>query len=192
MFEQFSRILPYPDDGSIMLRAFEFRKIAEIEGIPASHVKTIDVVGIVASVGEVETVTVRKSRLESAGEENKRRYITIVDDTMTSIDVSIWGDMALTEFTLGELLVIKGAKVSDFSQKTLKAATEHAELFKLRKELEPLKRVKEVNDFLDKLVKENPEFEASQLLNHANSLSSQRYQKHQESFLQEHPSELLD
>lgn len=85
-----------------MLRAFDFRPIAELEGVAPSHTKTIDVVGIVAFVGDLEKVTVRKSKLDSGpGEENMRRYITLMDDTMTSIDVSIWGEMATRDFTLG-------------------------------------------------------------------------------------------
>jgi hypothetical protein len=64
-----------------MWRSFDFKLITDIEGIPASHTKTLDIVAIVASVGETEKVSLRKSRLDAAGlfEETQRRYITLID-----------------------------------------------------------------------------------------------------------------
>jgi len=48
--------------------------------------KTVDVVGIVILVEDKESIKLK------SGDSKSRKYIEIVDDSMCSIGITIWGD----------------------------------------------------------------------------------------------------
>lgn len=54
VFERYSSIVETFDDGSIMLRAFDFLQIAKLEGYSPAIQRPVDLVGIVANIEEAE------------------------------------------------------------------------------------------------------------------------------------------
>ena len=50
--------------------------------------------------------------------------VTIGDDSNFSIDVTVWGDLAEKEsyFKMGEIMVFKSARVSEYNNRTLNAS----------------------------------------------------------------------
>ena len=76
-----------------MLKAFRFTKISSFTGIVPSLSKAYDIAGIVAYVGPQESVRVRKNKSDSIREDKMRRYITVFDDTLTAIDLALWGPL---------------------------------------------------------------------------------------------------
>jgi hypothetical protein len=55
----------------------------------------VDVCGIIAFVGPLEKLAARKDpRNISNGVDRLKRYLTIMDDTLHSIDLTLWGSLA--------------------------------------------------------------------------------------------------
>lgn len=59
-----------------------------------------------------------------------RNYLTVVDDSFTSIVVTLWGEMSTKNqgIIAGDIIAVKGGRISDFGGKTLNAADDHATL----------------------------------------------------------------
>lgn len=74
----------------------------------------VDVIGVVLQVGELTLVKAR------SGKEIGKRNISIVDRSLISIDLTIWGATA-EKFAdnFNGIVAIKGAKVSNFNSRTL-------------------------------------------------------------------------
>ena len=63
----------------------------------------MDVCGIIAFVGPLEKLTARKDpRNISNGVDRLKRYLTIMDDTLHSIDLTLWGTLASDFIAEGE------------------------------------------------------------------------------------------
>lgn len=60
-----------------------------------------------------------------------RKYVTLIDDSSCSISLTLWGEMCerSTNLTIGDILAVKGARVSEFGGKSLNAADDHSILF---------------------------------------------------------------
>lgn len=121
-FEKNASIIEVEDDGSIALQAFDFLPISAIE---ASHLKTIDLIGVVTEINEKEVVKLRR------GFDKYRRYLTIIDDTSCSIIITLWAEMCdrFLNIQKGDIIAIKGARVSEFGGKSINAADDHAILY---------------------------------------------------------------
>ncbi|XP_049841048.1 replication protein A 70 kDa DNA-binding subunit-like isoform X2 [Schistocerca gregaria] len=96
------------DDMSIPHIAFNFVRLNKLADTALS--KVIDVIGVVKDTGSVEVVTVRKRN-----EQEKKREVTIVDESDTTVKLTLWGKQA-EEFSVtpGSVLAVKGAKQSNF------------------------------------------------------------------------------
>ena len=58
----------------------------------------------------------------------ERRNIVIVDQTKYTVSISLWGNNAkIDDYSEGDIIAIRGAKVSDYSGKTLNSGSEHSE-----------------------------------------------------------------
>jgi replication factor A1 len=99
-----------PDGGEIPLQSFKFVPIAEIANISAD--KVIDVLGKVIEAGEVTSINTKR------GTPLSKRTVTLVDSSMASIELTLWGKFAETVSVDG-ILAIQGAKVSDWNAKTI-------------------------------------------------------------------------
>ncbi len=105
-----SLVEPAPDGGEIPLQSFKFVPIAEIANISAD--KVIDVLGKVIEAGEVTSINTKR------GTPLSKRTVTLVDSSMASIELTLWGKFAETVSVDG-ILAIQGAKVSDWNAKTI-------------------------------------------------------------------------
>ena len=57
--------------------------------------------------------------------------MTLIDDSSCSISLTLWGEMCerSTNLQIGDILAVKGARVSEFGGKSLNAADDHSILF---------------------------------------------------------------
>jgi replication factor A1 len=124
VFEKNSEIHEAVDDGSISNQAFEFSKIAEITDI--MPLKVVDTIGIISELGETEEINLK------SGQKKARRHIQLVDDSDKSISLTLWGELCdSVSFTVGQVLAVKAAKVSEFGGRSLNCSMDHASLFGL-------------------------------------------------------------
>ena len=72
------------DDGTISRHSFDFTEISQLKEVYQK--KILDVVGIVIQVEEKESIKLK------SGDSKYRKFFEIVDDSMTSIGVSCWGE----------------------------------------------------------------------------------------------------
>ena len=105
-----STIEAAPDGGDIPLQSFKFVPIAEIANISAD--KVIDVIGKVTEAGEVTSINTKR------GAQLAKRTLTLVDSSMASIELTLWGKFAETTNVDG-ILAVQGAKVSDWNAKSI-------------------------------------------------------------------------
>ena len=69
-----------------MLDGLQFKKIEGIENMAAGQM--LDVVGIVESAGEHQTITLK------SGRDAEKRSIVLRDDSLRSIEITLWGNYA--------------------------------------------------------------------------------------------------
>jgi hypothetical protein len=93
--------------------------------------------------------------------------------------------MASQEFEVGEIIIIRGAKISDYGGKTLNLDSDHAEIFRERADLKNLNRYHLVDKWYKDLNAEHDNnLDITALLNQMTRLSSTRINK-TESFLRD-------
>lgn len=117
-FDQNSEIHLADDDGRIQYQAYDFKKIVELEALPANS--NVDVLAIVKSVGEPANIIAKKS-----GQELTKCDLTLVDDTGVEINLTLWGNKAVTapsEFADQPVVAFRRARVSDYGGKSLSLA----------------------------------------------------------------------
>ncbi len=86
---------------------------------------TLDICGVVTEISDKETVNLRN------GQQKVRKYVTLIDDSYCSISLTLWGDMCERSVTMqiGDIIAVKGARVSEFGGKSLNAADDHSLLY---------------------------------------------------------------
>ncbi|XP_049841049.1 replication protein A 70 kDa DNA-binding subunit-like isoform X3 [Schistocerca gregaria] len=96
------------DDVNIPRHTFHFKPLNNLPDIDLAAL--VDIIGVVNTIGSVEVVTVR-----ATNKEEKKCDITIVDQSNTTMKLTLWGEQA-EEFSVapGSVLAVKGAKQSDF------------------------------------------------------------------------------
>ena len=83
----------------------------------------IDLIAVVQEVQEVRQIQMK------TGELRDRKQVTFVDDTGVSIMATLWGsDMAGLDLQVGQVVAIKGARVSEYGGKSLNMGSDHAQL----------------------------------------------------------------
>jgi replication factor A1 len=122
-FDKQSEILPSEDsDEHISNLGFAFTPITDI--VQFESMRTIDVCGIVQDIGSVTNVNLKSGNMK------ERRNITLVDDSGVqgqSILISLWsGNAKQTGYLSGQIMAIKGARVSDYNGKSLNCGEEHS------------------------------------------------------------------
>lgn len=116
-FTENSIIEPATEDDMIKRMKFEPVSINNLVTIQAKSI--VDVVGIITNFSEATEISTKR------GELVKKRNVTIGDKSGASIEVTLWGEHALSTFftnldlTTRPILAIKGAQVSDYSTKSL-------------------------------------------------------------------------
>ncbi|KAI0146990.1 replication factor-A protein [Xylariaceae sp. FL1272] len=112
-FERDTTIEKAEDQSSVPQVRYNFVNVAELQTIEKDA--TVDIVGVLQNVGDVEQITAK-----STGKPYAKRELTIADESMFSVRLTIWGKTA-TNFS-GEpesVVAFKGVKVSDFGGRSL-------------------------------------------------------------------------
>jgi len=104
-----------PDDGDLPKVKFDFKTIADIENIEVGEI--LDVVGVVKSLGEVNTIVTKKDSRELT-----KRDLQIVDETKKIISMTLWGQQAKdfpSDTGRTQVVAARGVRVGDFNGKNL-------------------------------------------------------------------------
>ncbi|CAI2360853.1 unnamed protein product [Moneuplotes crassus] len=109
-FSHLSEITQTEDDTNISKNVFHFTKLSEVSNIGAG--KIIDLIGVVTSVGDVNSISLKDGR-----QKDKIDY-EIADNSIDGgmrVTVSIWGTKATSKkFSVGQIIAIKDLKISTF------------------------------------------------------------------------------
>jgi len=104
-----SQIMECKDEGVIPTMQFEFVALSQLS--TAVKNQSYDCVGVCHKVSDISSVTKR-----TTGEELKKREISIIDTSNTSINITLWGETAEKfEGSSNPVIAIKNALVSDFN-----------------------------------------------------------------------------
>lgn len=92
---------------------YNFTKIGKLDEVEKDT--TIDTIGVLTEVGEVNTITSQKTNKDFS-----KRELTLADDSQTSVRLTIWGNAAQTfDAPTESIIAFKGVKVSDFGGRSL-------------------------------------------------------------------------
>ncbi|PVI00108.1 replication protein-like protein A 70 kDa DNA-binding subunit [Periconia macrospinosa] len=92
---------------------YNFTKIGNLLDVEKDT--TIDTIGVLKEVGQVETITSSKTNRDF-----QKRELILADDTQTSVKLTVWGQEAQSfEAPVESILAFKGVKVSDFGGRSL-------------------------------------------------------------------------
>jgi replication factor A1 len=106
------------DSKEIQSMLFEFCKIGNLEERPENSF--VDVIGVVQEVGEVQSLTSKRT-----GQELKKSDVTLIDDTGVQVRLTLWGNTAveasnkLDGGSNKKVVAFRRARVSDYGGKTL-------------------------------------------------------------------------
>lgn len=109
-----AEIIEVHDDSKISTQKFDFKEIHSINNIQPNEF--VDVIGLVTSVSDITSVNSQKTQREL-----KKRTVTIVDHTMSSIECTLWNDFAdkFDSNIVDHIIAIKQVRVSDFGGRSI-------------------------------------------------------------------------
>ena len=111
-FEASTEVEECPEDNAIPTVQYNFERIATLVNQEKDQI--VDVIGVIAQVADVANITTK------AGKELAKRDVYIADDTSASIRITFWAETAINfDIPVGGILAIKGARLSDFGNKSL-------------------------------------------------------------------------
>jgi len=136
IFDSNSVIREAEDEGEIGTQGFNFVRISDLADV--ENFRNVDVIGVVTEMGPPNSINLK------SGQVKERRNVVIADDSGCSIQVSFWSqNAALENYGKGQVIAIKGARVSDFNGKSLNSGEEHSQVI-----VEPnSKRVQEIQNW---------------------------------------------
>lgn len=112
-FERETEVEKAEDQSNAPQVRYNFTKIGDLNSVEKDT--TIDTIGVLKEVGEVNTITSKATQKDF-----QKRELTLADDTQTSVRLTIWGNSAQTfDAPLNSILAFKGVKVSDFGGRSL-------------------------------------------------------------------------
>lgn len=112
-FERETTIEKAEDQASIPQLRFNFINISELQSVEKDA--TVDIVGVLKAVGDLDQIVAKTS-----GKPYDKRELTLVDDSQYSVRLTIWGKAASTFNSQPEsVLAFRGVKVSDFGGRSL-------------------------------------------------------------------------
>lgn len=123
VFDRNSEIKEVADDDNISAVGFSFTTIDEINEF--EQMRTVDAIGVVTQITPITKVNIK-----STGLEKDRRNVSIVDESGLQIQISLWGGLARRdEYREGQVIALKGSRVSDYGGKSLNSGDEHSLMF---------------------------------------------------------------
>lgn len=112
-FERDTRVEKAEDQESVPQVKYNFTSIGDLGSVEKDT--TIDTIGILKEVGEVSQITSK-----TTSKPYDKRDLTIVDNTLHSVRLTIWGNQATTfDAPVESVIAFKGVKVSDFGGRSL-------------------------------------------------------------------------
>ncbi|OJD36993.1 replication factor-a protein [Diplodia corticola] len=112
-FNNDSIVEPADDPDSVPQPRYNFTSIGDLQEVEPNT--AIDTIGVLKDVGELSEVISK-----SSSKPFQKRELTIVDDSMHSVRLTIWGPTAQKFDAPPEsIIAFKGAKVSDFGGRSL-------------------------------------------------------------------------
>lgn len=119
IFDRNSEIVEIEDDLQIPGQGFCFCTINEI--FQLNGMRKIDIVGVVVFIGSITQVNSKSTSVV-----RERRNVTLIDESEKTIEILLWGLNARVNFySLGQILVIKNARISCHSNKILGSGDEY-------------------------------------------------------------------
>jgi replication factor A1 len=103
------------DAGEIQAQTFDLVKIGHLEQVEPN--KTVDVIGIVQEVSDVQSLMSKKT-----GQELQKADVTLIDDTGCQVRLTLWGNQAVNaprEIPVHKVVAFRRARVSDYGGVTL-------------------------------------------------------------------------
>jgi len=112
-FERDTRVEKAEDQDSVPQVKYNFTSIGDLGSVEKDT--TIDAIGILKEVGEVSQITSK-----TTSKPYDKRDLTLVDNTLHSVRLTIWGNQATTfDAPVESVIAFKGVKVSDFGGRSL-------------------------------------------------------------------------
>eukprot|EP00980_Cylindrotheca_fusiformis_P028072 scaffold22577_cov122-Cylindrotheca_fusiformis.AAC.51 len=114
-FDQNSEICLVDDDGDIQTQTFDLVKIADLE--QAEVGRNVDVLAVVQDIGDVQSLTSKKT-----GRELQKCDLTLIDDTGVQVRLTLWGNQATSakvDFHPHQIVAFRKARVGDFGGTSL-------------------------------------------------------------------------
>ncbi|CDW80297.1 replication protein a 70 kda dna-binding [Stylonychia lemnae] len=118
-FEKSSQIKEAVDNGSIKKNNVEYSYIKAIENLKQGS--NVDLIGVIIDISMADQIKLKNSKSRT------RQYITIMDDSMCSISLTLWGDICSKNDRLqkGDILSFTGGRVSDYGGKSVNLSDDH-------------------------------------------------------------------
>lgn len=110
-FDEKASIMEASDDSSIKRLNFNFVSIATIANIEVN--RTVDILGVITHSNEIATINTK------AGKTMSKRDVTVIDNSSVAIDMTVWGEKASLGYSPGTIVVVKGARVTEWNGKSL-------------------------------------------------------------------------
>ena len=112
-FERDTRVERCDDTDSVPQVRYNFTSIGDLGTVEKDT--TIDTIGILKEVGELSQITSK-----TTSKPYDKRDLTLVDSTLHSVRLTIWGNSATTfDAPVESVIAFKGVKVSDFGGRSL-------------------------------------------------------------------------
>lgn len=105
-FDEKAVITESQDDARILKAVYNFAKIEKLKDVEPG--KMVDIICVITAVADVADLQ------SKAGKALTKRDMTVADDSGASISLTLWDDKARAEYSVGDVLAVKGAKVSDY------------------------------------------------------------------------------
>jgi replication factor A1 len=113
MFERDTRIEKAQDQGAVPQVRYNFTPIGDLGNVEKDT--TIDAIGILKNIDDMSQIVSKAS-----GKPFNKREITIVDNTLHQVRLTVWGEVAESfDAPLESVIAFKGLKVSDFGGRSL-------------------------------------------------------------------------
>lgn len=123
VFDRTSEIVETDDDMGIKNQGFHFATIDEINLF--EQMRTIDTIGVITQVG-----ILGQFKPKNGGPSRDKKTLCIADDSGLSIQLTLWGGHALNDkLKEGQILAVRGARVSDYGGKSLNAGDENSKIY---------------------------------------------------------------
>ena len=123
IFEKYARIVEVVDNMPAAVETFNFKQIASIQDVP--QWKSIDICGIVAEVGQVESKNLK------SGQQKACRNVVLIDDSGYAINLGLWGITCdqITDKQIHSAVAVKNVTVSDFGGKSINVSDKDSKIY---------------------------------------------------------------